>query len=219
MPYVRGLSETITRHAKQLFADTLRVVFSNTNSLRKNLMHVKPETEPLLKNCIYQIKCSCGAVYIGQTKRALLRRIKEHMCEINKVQDVNNKNHNKLARHAQENNHAVDFTTVSVLKFEKGYYRRTAGETMAMECCTDTVVSQPSRKISMMCKNVMLRHAQNYFKEKAVLNCDVPPPQPAPPKRRQPPRQCKIGEESNKTSGVGEPEPDGRYALRPRAPR
>lgn len=48
--------------------------------------------DPLLKlhhsNVVYKINClNCEALYIGQTKRKLLTRIKEHCSDINKTSD------------------------------------------------------------------------------------------------------------------------------------
>ena len=57
----------------------LKFVAKPTNTIRKALMHVKDKT-PLENKCnvIYEIPCSDGKTYIGETSRPLHQRIKEH---------------------------------------------------------------------------------------------------------------------------------------------
>jgi hypothetical protein len=226
MPYIQGLSEQITRHVKQTLKNNVRVVFSNDNSVRKHLMRVKPKMKPLLKNCIYKVTCSCGAVYIGQTRRALMRRIREHIRDMEKEQNVYNKNHNQIAHHVQTNNHVINLKDIIVIHFERRYHYRTAAESMAMESENGNVVSQTSRKTGKMYTRIIKKLGPHYFKEKARLfenDCYVPPTPSAPqPERVQPQRICRraAGVKSNKidaTANEAAASHSSRYALRPRA--
>ena len=57
----------------------IRVVFRSGPTFRSMLTKVK-DTLPVEKqvNIIYEVPCSCGKVYIGETKRCLKTRLKEH---------------------------------------------------------------------------------------------------------------------------------------------
>ena len=76
IPYVAGMSEDIRRVCRKF---NIRVVFKSGRTLRSMLTKVK-DTLPLGKqsNVVYRIPCSCGQVYIGETKRRLETRLKNH---------------------------------------------------------------------------------------------------------------------------------------------
>ena len=76
MPYVAGMSEDIRSVCRKF---NIRVVFMSGRTLHSMLTKVK-DTLPLGKqsNVVYRIPCSCGQVYIRETKRRLETRLKEH---------------------------------------------------------------------------------------------------------------------------------------------
>ena len=71
-----GMSEDVRRVCRKL---NIGVVFKSGCTLCSMLTKVK-DTLPLGKqsNVAYCIPCSCGQVYIGETKRRLEMRLKEH---------------------------------------------------------------------------------------------------------------------------------------------
>ena len=70
--YNRGLSEKLRRII-------IRTVFRSTTTLRRSLTKVTPQTtKEQTKNCIYDIPCSCGRLYKGETGRPLAVRLEEH---------------------------------------------------------------------------------------------------------------------------------------------
>ena len=77
IPYVPGLSEKIRRVGRKY---NIRTAFKTQNTLRQSLVKTKPKNGTQeSKNCVYSIKCNgCSGEYIGQTKRPLNVRIKEH---------------------------------------------------------------------------------------------------------------------------------------------
>ena len=195
IPYVPGISEAIHKITKKCLDEKVRVVYSCKNTLRKMLMHVKPKKKPILKNCIYQIECECKAKYIGQTKRPLKIRVKEHQKALGEIQCEWNKNHNKLALHAQKMNHAVDFQNTTVIHFENKWNQRLVAESMAM-IAKDNVISQSSRTIDkIFWKNIKDNEkntrGMNYFCEKSRLNDvithNVSQSTPVPPTPATPP--------------------------------
>ena len=69
IPYVAGMSEDIRRVCRKF---NIRVVFKSGQTLRSMLTKVKDTLPPgKQSNVVYRIPCSCGQVYIGETKRRL----------------------------------------------------------------------------------------------------------------------------------------------------
>ncbi|XP_062518280.1 uncharacterized protein LOC134193468 [Corticium candelabrum] len=76
LPYISGLSEDIRRICKGY---NIRVSFKSGRNLRNMLCKVKhPIPKEHQSHLIYQIPCACGKTYIGETKRRLATRLKEH---------------------------------------------------------------------------------------------------------------------------------------------
>ena len=69
IPYVAGMSEDIRCVCRKF---NIRVVFKSGRTLRSMLTKVKDTLPPGKQyNVVYRIPCSCGQVYIGETKRRL----------------------------------------------------------------------------------------------------------------------------------------------------
>jgi len=63
LPYIKGVSEPLRRC---LLQQGIRAVFKDT---------VDPAKQD---GVVYRIPCECGKVYIGETRRSMQERIKEH---------------------------------------------------------------------------------------------------------------------------------------------
>ena len=76
LPYVAGVSEDIRWVCRGF---SLRVIFKSRRSLRSVLTKVK-DILPAEKQSrvVYQIRCSYGKTYIGETTRRLETRMREH---------------------------------------------------------------------------------------------------------------------------------------------
>ena len=114
IPYVAGMSEDIRRVCRKF---NIRVVFKSGRTLRSMLTKVK-DTLPLGKqsNVVYRIPCSCGQVYIGETKRRLETRLKEHRdaCERGMMEK------SAVAEHAWEHQHPIHWEETTVLDHGRG---------------------------------------------------------------------------------------------------
>ena len=114
IPYVAGMSEDIRRVCRKF---NIRVVFKSGRTLRSMLTKVK-DTLPLGKqsNVVYRIPCSCGQVYIGETKRRLETRLKEHRdaCERGMMEK------SAVAEHAWEHHHPIHWEETTVLDHGRG---------------------------------------------------------------------------------------------------
>lgn len=74
---------------------------------------------------IYSIKCNCcGEIYIGQTRRALIKRFKEHKRHTKK----NATEKSSVARHMTENGHCFDISSLKLVKRVDEFYKLNAFE-------------------------------------------------------------------------------------------
>lgn len=75
-PLTNRLKEIYKKHKVDL-------VFASENKLKSLLLSTKDKIEILKKSGIYEIKCNvCGKIYIGQTRRQVSQRYKEHCAHI-----------------------------------------------------------------------------------------------------------------------------------------
>ena len=67
-------------------------------------------------NVVYRIPCSCGQVYIGETKRRLETRLKEHQdaCKRGMMEK------SAVAEHAWEHHHPIHWEETTVLDHGRG---------------------------------------------------------------------------------------------------
>lgn len=109
LPYVANMSEDIKRVCEKF---GLRVVFKSGLTIRSMLTRVK-DPIPMDKQSmvVYQIPCSCGQVYIGETKRRLETRLKEHRDACVK-QDLQR---SAIAEHAWSNDHPIRWEESKVI--------------------------------------------------------------------------------------------------------
>ena len=81
--YVRGVSERF----QEKFND-FRIAYAYHNKLNRIIKTGKDRLQPMeVSNVVYKISCKeCNATYVGQTKRQLGTRIKEHKTDIKKTE-------------------------------------------------------------------------------------------------------------------------------------
>lgn len=105
----------ITNKLKTIFnKHDMMIVYKNNNKLIDSLGSTKDKKHELKQSGIYRIKCNeCDAVYIGQTKRSVEKRFKEHL----KAIEMKHKFKSAFAAHAVNNKHLT--TTVEDVKLMK----------------------------------------------------------------------------------------------------
>jgi hypothetical protein len=137
IPYVKGISEKLRRIGKQY---NIMTVFRIKHTLRSLLVKTRPKIDPQkIANCVYSIPCECGRSYIGETGRPLAVRICEHRHNL-KLGLIEK---SKLAEHAYEEDHRVDWDKARVLGIENNSRFRKYKESAHMACSTNPI-SQPS---------------------------------------------------------------------------
>ena len=132
MPFTIATSDTIShgvtlRSALHWLEDTNADFFQNRPQFLATKMIFKPTKDKIPKeqssNIVYSVPCKgidCKAVYIGQTKRFLKNRLKEHK---NNIKETPNKQ-NALTKHTVEKDHFFEFHRTKILANEHNYKKR-----------------------------------------------------------------------------------------------
>ena len=104
----------VTNKLKQKLREyDMQMVFKSQYKLSALLGSNKDKTPALQKSGVYRIKCSvCDAAYIGQTKRNIEKRYKEH-CRCVKF---NRPHLSAVAAHILENEHSINIDNISLVK-------------------------------------------------------------------------------------------------------
>lgn len=113
IPYIKGLYEKL----RKLFEHyNIKIVASANNTLKQNIFSKLKDNTPKfqLSNLVYQIKCECDAVYIGQTVQRLEKRLYNHKYNIK----IKNQTHSALCEHAILSKHIPKFDETKILKVE-----------------------------------------------------------------------------------------------------
>jgi hypothetical protein len=110
-----GYTPIITNKLKSIFnKHDMMIVYKNNNKLIDLLGSTKDKRHELKQSGINRSKCSqCEAVYIGQTKRSVEKRFKEHL----KAIEQKHKFKSAFAAHALESKHLT--TTIEDVKLLK----------------------------------------------------------------------------------------------------
>ena len=92
---------------------SIRTVFKSGPTLRGILTKVKdPLQTTKQSNVVYEVPCTCGKVYIGETKRRLETRLKEH-------KDASTRcliDTSVIAEHAWTNDHPINWAERKILQ-------------------------------------------------------------------------------------------------------
>jgi len=96
------------------------------NTLNKFVKRDKDKIDPKSHNeVVYKIDClNCSSSYVGQTKRQFRTRLKEHMSDINKKNDVLS----VVSNHRLEYNHDMNWDEATILDMESSYIKRLVSE-------------------------------------------------------------------------------------------
>ncbi|KAF9824171.1 hypothetical protein SFRURICE_002292 [Spodoptera frugiperda] len=123
LPYVKGVTDTIGHLLRRRYS--IRTIFRPPGQLR-NLLRSPKDKDPLAVPGVYMIPCDCGSSYIGETRRNITTRLKEHIRSV-KNRDTHT---SAVAEHACSAGtaHFLRFDKVSVLAREKYFVPRKVRE-------------------------------------------------------------------------------------------
>ncbi|CAH0694350.1 unnamed protein product [Spodoptera exigua] len=119
LPYVKGVTDTIGHLLRRRYS--IRTIFRPPGQLR-HLLRSPKDKDPLAVPGVYMIPCDCGSNYIGETRRNITTRLKEHIRSV-KNRDTHT---SAVAEHACSTGtaHFLRFDKVSVLAREKYFVPR-----------------------------------------------------------------------------------------------
>jgi len=123
IPFIKKVSNKFKNIANGLKS---KLAFFSMNKLGRIIKaHKDVLSLSCNKNVVYKLECkNCDSTYVGQTKRKLNTRIKEHKNDINKKTG----NHSVISEHRLQKNHDFNWDNPKILDREKIYYRRLISE-------------------------------------------------------------------------------------------
>ncbi|CAG9789955.1 unnamed protein product [Diatraea saccharalis] len=78
LPYVKGVTDKIGHVLRNYPVPTVYAPRLKVN----NIVGTPKDVLPLQTPGVYKIECSCGRCYIGQTKRTITERVREHITAV-----------------------------------------------------------------------------------------------------------------------------------------
>ncbi|KAJ8946562.1 hypothetical protein NQ318_008292 [Aromia moschata] len=106
LPYVAGVTDKLK---KTLSKKNIGVRFRTVKKIQQVLPSNKDPVPRLLTKGVYELKCTCGKSYIGQTGRSIQCRIKEHQRHTR----LGNTDKSAIAEHVHTNeNHKIDYENI-----------------------------------------------------------------------------------------------------------
>jgi len=139
-PYIKPITEMMTSTINK--AEHI-IGYRCLNKLNQFIKtHKDREPRSSNNNVVYKISCkNCEATYVGQTKRQLKTRIKEHVNNIR----LDPSKHSVVSEHIINFNHNFDWENVIILDHEHNYYKRMISEMIhikeqnkGLNCMNDT---------------------------------------------------------------------------------
>ena len=126
LPYIKGLSETLESTCQPL---NIRVANKATNTLRSILTKVKTHLDSYQKTgVIYQIPCSYGEVYIGETGKTINERVKEHKRSVCRMDTKNS-----IAVNVVNTSHDIAWDQATIITQETHRLKRKIKEAMIIQ--------------------------------------------------------------------------------------
>jgi len=142
LPYIKKISESIANTIDK----TKHIIgYRVLNSLGKHIK-VHKDTNELLtnSNVVYKICCNdCNVSYVGQTKRQVKTRIKEHK---NNSKFISPKP-SVITEHIREHLHSFDWDNIKIMDTEPNYYKRTISEMLHIKEQLNGINAQKDTKL------------------------------------------------------------------------
>jgi len=123
IPYVKSISESFLPITTKF---GFNISYSIPNTLHSFIKRGKDKINSTSqRDCVYKIKCkNCEDSYVGQTKRQLGTRVKEHMSDIKKKSGLLS----VVSNHILDNDHEMDWKGTIILDKEPSYTKRIISE-------------------------------------------------------------------------------------------
>jgi hypothetical protein len=125
LPHVGRLNKDL----RGVFSEKWKVTYQYRNKMGKWLKSKSEKDFVKKKGIVYELSCNeCSGVYIGESKRKVSCRIREH-----KKDCVTGNKHNALAEHVQKTNHTIDWDHVKIIANETNWIKRRVREALCIQ--------------------------------------------------------------------------------------
>ena len=155
-PFINNLSQKIN----QCFNTSTKLAFYNLKTTSFLYTPLKDPT-PILKqsNLIYGIPCSCGSLYIGQTKQYLGNRLNQHKNDC-KANNFAKREKTALAMHHFDTGHNFNFDNAIVLERESNWYKRNISEMIHINWHKTVNMRSDTQGLSIIYSNILNKYKQ-----------------------------------------------------------
>jgi len=135
IPYARNISEITSSLINK---SNLKVEFRSINKINNFRVHKDRTEQTHIKNMVYRIHCKdCDVSYVGQTRRQLRTKVKEHRNNI-KLEE-----HSVVLKHMLSCNHSFDWNhRYRILDTEPNYNKRLISEMLHIKEQSNSINSQ-----------------------------------------------------------------------------
>ena len=140
IPYISGVSEKIARIMKKRQVSS---AMRPHTTLKGLLVHPKDKTDP--KEGVYRIDCEgCEKVYVGETKRALKKRVEEHRKEVEDLEktmvytrssrkdSMTERHRSAITDHVAQENHTIKWDKAKMVERERDWVARGVREAIVI---------------------------------------------------------------------------------------
>ena len=137
IPYIKNISERVT---SLIDKNELTVSFRCLEKINNIIKVHKDKTDHMCNNSVvYKISCNdCDATYVGQTKRQLGTRVREHMNNIR----LDPSKHSVVTEHRIKHDHTFDWKKIKILDSEPNYKKRLVSEMIHIKQQNNGINSQ-----------------------------------------------------------------------------
>jgi len=137
IPFTKGVSN---KFSHILAKYDIKTAFFGNNKLDQIIKTGKDQLNVTQqRNVVYRISCTqCNMTYVGQTKRQLKTRIKEHKLDINKKTGILS----VISEHRLELGHEFDWANTEILDIEKAYNKRLISEMIYIKMQNNSINRQ-----------------------------------------------------------------------------
>lgn len=135
IPYEPRLTNGLSRIFKDI---GITVVHSSENKLQQILGNPKDKISINERSGIYEISCKdCDKKYVGQTRRSIQTRFKEHMAHLK----YGRTEKSSVAQHAFDNNHRIDISNLRLIRNITNSRQLDAFESLEINKCRNSMNS------------------------------------------------------------------------------
>ena len=159
LPFIQGVTNKI---ANILRKKDIKTFFRPTSTIKSLLKSVKDLIHPHQFKGVYEIPCSCGKSYIGETGKSFKQRIKEHGADLR----LNRCHTSALVKHANKTKHQLCLENTNILSKEENYSKRKFREALEIIKHPQNLNRDNGWEISRSWIPLLHQNLNNDYKEK-----------------------------------------------------